>query len=103
MKKKLYIQESDLGEILEALAEETIKNSDKLSTHATIASNSQGTFLRVVVCSSASYETLVENTYYIVRELAGSDEIADDNITLALGKLKLAEQREAKSEETEEV
>ena len=91
MKKKLYIQESDLGEILEALAEETIKNSDKLSTRATIASDCQGTYLRVEVYSRS--EILVENTYYIVRELAGSDEIADDNITLALGKLKLAEQR----------
>ena len=100
MKEKLFIPKSDLGEILEALAEEAIKHGDKLSTHATIAQDYKGTYLRVYVSNSATFDMLVDNTYYIVESFMDAEDIADDNITLALGKLKLAEQEAHEQEES---
>ena len=101
MKNKLFIQESDLGEILEALAEEAIKHSDKFSTHATIASDYDGLNLRVDVRNARTYKELVSKTYYIVRELENNDSVVDDTITLAIGKFqKEQEEKEAQESET---
>ena len=101
MKNKLFIQESDLGEILEAIAEEAIKHSDKFSTHATIASDYDGLNLRVDVRNSRTYKELVSKTYYIVRELENNDSVVDDTITLAIGKFQ-KEKEEQESETTKE-
>lgn len=100
MKNKLYIQESDLGDILETLAEEAIKHSDKFSTHATIAGDYDGLNLRVDVLNARTYKTVVSKTYYIVRELENSDDVVDDTITLAIGKFQ-KEQAEKEQEEQE--
>jgi hypothetical protein len=98
MKEKLFIQESDLGEILEALAEEAIKHSDKFSTHATIECDFDGLHLRVDVRDRQTYKELVSKTYYIVRELENNDSIVDDTITLAIGKLRIQQEKEAQEE-----
>ena len=100
MKNKLYIQESDLGDILETLAEEAIKHSDKFSTHATIANDYDGLHLRVDVRNRQTYKELVSKTYYIVRELESDDDVVDDTITLAIGKFQ-KEQAEKEQEEQE--
>ena len=101
MKNKLFIQESDLGDILEALAEEAIKHSDKFSTHATIVSDYDGLHLRVDVRNASTYTELVSKKYHIVRELENEDEVVDDTITLAIGKLqKEQEEKEAQESET---
>lgn len=100
MKNKLFIQESDLGEILEALAEEAIKHSDKFSTHATIASDYDGLHLRVDVRNASTYKELVSKKYHIVRELESDDDVVDDTITLAIGKFQ-KEQAEKEQEEQE--
>ena len=104
MKNKLFIQESDLGEILEALAEEAIKHSDQLRTHATIAYDViEGLYLRVDVRSANTYHELSSKTYYIVRELEKDDDVVDDTIVLALGNLKLLHERaESQAETTKE-
>ena len=96
MKNKLFIQESDLGEILEALAEEAIKHSDKFSTHATIASDYGGLYLRVDVRNTRTYKEIVSKTYFIVRELESDNDVVDDTITLAIGKF----QKEQEESET---
>lgn len=102
MKEKRFIQESDLGEILEALAEEAIKHSDKFSTHATIANDYDGLHLRVDVRNKSTYKELVSKTYYIVRELENEDNVVDDTITLAIGKFqKEQEEKEAQESESE--
>lgn len=101
MKEKLFIQESDLGEILEALAEEAIKHSDKFSTHATIKCDFDGLHLRVDVRDRQTYKELVSKTYYIVRELENNDSIVDDTITLAIGKLRIQQEKEAQEAQEE--
>ena len=101
MKEKLFIQESDLGEILEALAEEAIKHSDKFSTHATIACDYDGLNLRVDVRNRQTYKELVSKTYYIVRELENNDSVVDDTITLAIGKFQ-KEKAEKEAQEAQE-
>lgn len=101
MKEKLFIQESDLGEILEALAEEAIKHSDKFSTHATIANDYDGLHLRVDVRNRQTYKELVSKTYYIVRELENDVSIVDDTITLAIGKLRIQQEKEAQEAQEE--
>ena len=101
MKNKLFIQESDLGEILEALAEEAIKHSDKFSTHATIASDYVGLHLRVDVRNASTYTELVSKKYYILRELENEDDVVDDTITLAIGKFQ-KEQAEKENEQESE-
>lgn len=101
MKNKLFIQESDLGEILEALAEEAIKHSDKFSTHATIASDYDGLCLRVSVMNKQTFKELVGKTYYIVSTLECADDVTDDTITLAIGKFQ-KEQEEQESVTTKE-
>ena len=100
MKNKLFIQESDLGEILEALAEEAIKHSDKFSTHATIANDYDGLHLRVDVRNARTYKELVSKKYHIVRELESDDDVVDDTITLAIGKFQ-KEQAEKEAQESE--
>lgn len=100
MKNKLYIQESDLGDILEALAEEAIKNSDKFSTHATIACDYDGLNLRVSVMNKQTFKELVGKTYYIVSTLESDDDVVDDTITLAIGKFQ-KEQAEKEAQESE--
>lgn len=100
MKEKLFIQESDLGEILEALAEEAIKHSDKFSTHATIASDYDGLCLRVSVMNKQTFKELVGKTYYIVSTLESAEDVADDTITLAIGKFQ-KEQAEKEAQESE--
>lgn len=101
MKEKLFIQESDLGEILEALAEEAIKHSDKFSTHATIANDYDGLHLRVDVRNRQTFKELVSKTYYIVRELENNDSVVDDTITLAIGKLSFQQEKEAQEAQEE--
>ena len=101
MKEKLFIQESDLGGILEALAEEAIKHSDKFSTHATIASDYDGLNLRVDVRKRQTYKEIVSKTYYIVRELENDDSVVDDTITLAIGKLRIEQEKVAQESESE--
>ena len=101
MKNKLFIQESNLGEILEALAEEAIKHSDKFLTHATIACDYDGLNLRVSVMNKQTFKKLVGKTYYIVSTLESADDVADDTITLAIGKLQ-KEQEGQESETTKE-
>ena len=98
MKEKLFIQESDLGGILEALAEEAIKHSDKFSTHATIACDYDGLNLRVDVRNRQTFKEIVSKTYYIVRELENDDSVVDDTITLAIGKLRIEQEKEAQKE-----
>ena len=102
MKNKLYIQESDLGDILEALAEEAIKHSNKFSTHATIAGDYDGLNLRVDVLNARTYKTVVSKTYYIVRELENGDSVVDDTLYLAIGKFqKEMEEKEKEEQESE--
>ena len=98
MKEKLFIQESDLGGILEALAEEAIKHSDKFSTHATIACDYDGLNLRVDVKNRQTFKEIVSKTYYIVREIENDDSVVDDTITLAIGKLRIEQEKEAQKE-----
>lgn len=101
MKEKLFIQESDLGEILEALAEEAIKHSDKFSTHATIACDYEGLHLTVDVRDRNTFNALVSKTYYIVRELENDDSIVDDTITLAIGKFRIQQEKETQEAQEE--
>jgi hypothetical protein len=101
MKEKLFIQESDLGEILEALAEEAIKHSDKFSTHATIACDYDALHLRVDVRNKQTFKELVSKTYYIVRELENNDSVVDDTIILAIGKFRIQQEKEAQEESTD--
>ena len=102
MKNKLFIQESDLGDILGALAEEAIKHSDKFSTHATIRSNYDGLILQVNVLNADTSKMLASSTYYIVSELESENDVVDDNITLAIGKfLKEQEEKEQEAQESE--
>lgn len=94
MKQKLFIKDTDLGKVLEALAEETLKQSDKVSTHVTIAYDQyDGYYIRVDVREAKKWESLVCKTYSIVTELDKVDDVVDDTITLALGKLKLNNER----------
>ena len=100
MKEKLFIQESDLGEILEALAEGAIKHSDKFSTHAFIKMNYDGLALNVMIFNCITNKQLVSKSYYIVRELENNDSVVDDTITLAIGKFQ-KEQAEKEAQESE--
>jgi hypothetical protein len=102
MKEKLFIQESDLGGILEALAEEAIKHSDKFSTHATIACDYDGLNLRVDVRNRQTFKEIVSKTYYIVRELENDDSVVDDTITLAIGKFQKEKAVKAAQEQESE-
>ena len=101
MKNKLFIQESDLEKILGALAEEAIKNSDKLRTHVTIGYDVfEGNYLRVDVSSAKTYQIILSKTYSIVSGLEKGDDVVDDTITLALGNLKLLHERAENQSET---
>ena len=102
MKEKLFIQESDLGDILGALAEEAIKHSDKFSTHAMIKMNYDGLALNVMIFNCVTNKQLVSKSYYIVRELESENDVVDDTITLAVGKFqKEQEEKEAQEQESE--
>ena len=48
-----------------------------------------------------TFKELVGKTYYIVSTLESADDVADDTITLAIGKLQ-KEQEEQESETTKE-
>ena len=78
MKNKLFIQESDLEKILGALAEEAIKNSDKLRTHVTIGYDVfEGNYLRVDVSSAKTYQIILSKTYSIVSGLEKGDDVVE--------------------------
>ena len=99
--EKKFIYSKDLGEIMEELAEEALKHSDKLSTHVTIR---RGMFEVSVMVNTHPYQTLSKASYEVIPEIADSTDALDHifgDALVALEDLSVIKQNEVETDKTE--
>ena len=99
--EKKFIYSKDLGEILEELAEEAYKHSDRLSTHVTIR---RGCMEVSVIMNTSPYTTLSSANYEIIPEITDSTDALDHifgDALVALEDLSVIKQNEVETDKTE--
>lgn len=72
--EKKFIYSKDLGDIMEAIAEEALKHSDELTTHITIR---RGVIEVSVNMQTSPYATLSSASYDVITEIEDSTDALD--------------------------
>ena len=72
--EKSFIYSKDLGYIMEAIAEDAIKHSDKLSTYICIRKGSIGVSVNM---NTSPYTKLSEREYEVITEIEDSTDALD--------------------------
>lgn len=78
--KKKFIQKSDLGEIMETLAERAMAHGEKIDLSMSISGFLGESTLTVSMRDARSFKLLKKQTYIIIDELETWDDILDDTI-----------------------
>ena len=94
MKEKLFIQESDLGDILEAIAEEAMEKHE-IYVSATIRYFMGEHRLTIEVRNNTTHTFLSTIEYTIIKDLQGEDDVVCDSISKAIRELRKKEEEQA--------
>ena len=84
--EKKFIQRSDLGEIMEDLAEQALQNVDQFQTEVLISKYGKTVGMSVNIRSNTTFNTLAHAEFEVIERLEDSDDILDYTIHSAIGK-----------------
>lgn len=97
--EKKFIQKSDLGEIMECLAERAVKNADKVSLEICVEKLVDDVELVVKVRDKNTWDTAVVNRYVIIERIHDDLDISEDTFDAAFDVIKAKKEAERKAQE----
>ena len=98
--EKKFIKESDLGEILEYLAEKALKNVEKVELEITFGDYLNDQTMNLRLREKKSWDTLVRQSYTIIRDTQDEYEVSEDVFDKGFEEMeRKAAQKKAEEEE----
>lgn len=98
--EKNYVLKSDLGEIMESIAERTLAHNDRMRVNMSVEKWLDENRLNVAIYTvNGSYQQLADRTYIIVDDIKHDVDVADETVGDALVMLERLEAEAARKQE----